>query len=242
MGLLLKPRQVVDRRNVRATINPVSHETAAAVVVAGGRSRRVGRDKAGLSWGDGTLLDHVIGVLRQAVTGPVVVVGAAGFPRPVDAADVLSVADDAPDRGPLQGIATGLTTAAGAGYEAAFLCSVDLPALHPAYVRAVLAALSDADDAEVALPVLHGHRQPLAAAYRTTLGPRATRLLAAGARRPAELFAASVVRELTAADLLADPALRAADPDLAAVADVDTPEEYARAVARSREDPDDPAT
>jgi molybdenum cofactor guanylyltransferase len=234
VGLLLKPRQVVGRRNVRATINPVSHETAAAVVLAGGRSRRMGRDKAGLSWGDGTLLDHVIGVLRQAVTGPVVVVGAAGFPRPVDAADVLSVADDAPDRGPLQGIATGLTTAGAAGRDRAFLCSVDLPRLHPAYVTAVLAALGDAGDVEVALPVLHGHRQPLAAAYRTALGPRATRLLDAGARRPADLFAASAVRELGAADLLADPALAAADPGLEAVADVDTPDEYAAARARDQ--------
>ncbi|WP_433801127.1 molybdenum cofactor guanylyltransferase [Actinomycetospora sp. CA-084318] len=217
----------------------MSETTAAAVVLAGGRSTRMGRDKAALSWGDGTLLDHVVAVLRSAVSGPVVVVGAAGFPRSVDASDVLSVTDDEPGRGPLQGIATGLTAAGAAGRETAFLCSVDLPALHPAYVHAVLAALSDA---EVALPVLHGHRQPLAAAYRTALGPRATRLLAAGARRPAELFAASVVRELSAADLLADPALAAADPGLVAVADVDTPDEYARAVARSRDEPDDTAT
>ncbi|MCD2188383.1 molybdenum cofactor guanylyltransferase [Actinomycetospora soli] len=208
----------------------MSETTAAAVVLAGGRSTRMGRDKAALSWGDGTLLDHVVAVLRRAVTGPVVVVGAAGFPRPVDGAGVLSVGDDEPGRGPLQGIATGLTTAGAAGREVAFLCSVDLPALHPAYVTAVLAALGDAGDTEVALPVLHGHRQPLAAAYRTVLGPRATRLLADGARRPADLFAASVVRELSAADLLADPALRAADPQLRAVADVDTPEEYARAL------------
>ncbi len=197
----------------------------------------MGRDKATLSWGDGTLLDHVVAVARRAGCGPVVVVGAAGFPRPVDAEGFLAVTDDEPGRGPLQGIATGLTTAGDAGREVAFLCSVDLPRLHPAYVTAVLGALGDA---EVALPVLHGHRQPLAAVYRTALGPRATALLAAGARRPADLFAVSDVRELTAADLLADPALAAADPRLDAVADVDTPEEYA--AARSREEPDDAAT
>lgn len=220
---------------MRATIRAVSDTTAAAVVLVGGRSSRMGRDKAALSWGDGTLLDHVVAVLRRAGCDPVVVVGAAGFPRAVDG-DVLAVTDDEPGRGPLQGIATGLTAAADAGRAVAFLCSVDLPRLHPAYVAAVLAALGDA---EVALPVLDGHRQPLAAAYRTALGPRATGLLAAGARRPAELFAVSAVRELTADDLLADPALRAADPGLAAIADVDTPEEYAAAVASEREEPDD---
>ena len=189
----------------------------------------MGTDKAGLSWGDGTLLEHVAAVLADAVTGPVVTVGTAGAPRSVDGsrvdpARVVAVADDEPGRGPLQGLATGLRAAAAHGSTVAFVCSVDLPLLHRAYVAAVLAALGDA---EVALPVVHGHRQPLAAAYRTALGDRAAGLLAAGARRPGDLFAASVVREVTAADLLADPGLRAADPELDAVRDADTPQEYA---------------
>ena len=212
---------------MRATIGAVSYETppvAAAVVLAGGRSRRMGTDKASLDWGEGTLLEHVVGVLAAAVTGPVVIVGAAGTPRTVDGARVVPVTDDEPGRGPLQGLATGLRAAAARGSTVAFVCSVDLPLIHHAYVAAVLAALGDA---EVALPVVHGHRQPLAAAYRTALGDRAAALLDAGARRPGDLFAASVVRELTAADLLADPALRAADPELDAVRDADTPEEYA---------------
>jgi molybdopterin-guanine dinucleotide biosynthesis protein A len=215
---------------VRATIDAVSYETppdAAAVVLAGGRSRRMGSDKALLSWGDGTLLEHVVGVMAAAVTGPVVVVGAADAPRTVDGAlatRVVAVTDDVPGRGPLQGLATGLRAAAARGSTVAFVCSVDLPLVHPAYVAAVLAALGDA---EVALPVVHGHRQPLAAAYRTALGDRAAALLDAGARRPGDLFAASVVREPTAADLLADRGLRAADPELDALRDADTPEEYA---------------
>lgn len=184
----------------------------------------MGTDKALLRWGDGSLLEHVLDVLGGAVPGPLVVVGAAGSPRTVDRARVVAVTDDVPGRGPLQGLATGLRAAAEQGSTVAFVCSVDLPLLHPAYVTAVLATLGDA---EVALPVLDGHRQPLAAAYRTALGDRAAALLDAGARRPADLFAASAVRELSAADLLADPALRAADPTLAAVRDVDTPEEYA---------------
>ncbi len=210
----------------------MSYETpraAAAVVLAGGRSQRMGTDKAGLAWGDGTLLEHVVEVLAAAVTGPVVIVGTPGAPRTVDgarvdAARVVSVTDDEPGRGPLQGLATGLRAAAAHGSTVAFVCSVDLPLIHPAYVAAVLAALGDA---EVALPVVHGHRQPLAAVYRTALGDRAAALLDAGARRPGDLFAASVVHEPTADDLLADPALRAADPELDAVRDADTPEEYA---------------
>lgn len=182
----------------------------------------MGTDKALLRWGATTLLEHVVAVVGGAVPGPVVVVGPAGAPPRLDG--VVAVADDAPGRGPLQGLATGLRAAAEHGAAAAFVTSVDLPLLHRAYVTAVLAALGDA---EVALPVVHGHRQPLAAAYATTLGDRATALLDAGARRPGDLFAASTVRELSAADLLADPDLRAADPDLDALRDADTPEDYA---------------
>lgn len=206
------------------------HETAAAVVLTGGRSRRMGRDKAALPWRGGTLLDHVVEVLTTAVAGPVVVVGAAGSPRSVGPS-VIAVTDDEAGRGPLQGLATGLTAAHAAGARIAFVCSVDLPLMHAAYVGAVVTGLGDA---EVALPVVHGHRQPLAAAYATALGARATGLLDAGSRRPADLFAVSAVRELTTADLLADPGLRAADPELDAVRDADTPEEY-EALLRARQ-------
>lgn len=192
----------------------------------------MGRDKADLPWAGSTLLGAVLAILGDAVDGVLVVVGPAGPPRPVPdpdgllAARVHVVADPVAGRGPLQGLATGLTAAARAGAGVAFVASVDLPRLEVAFVRAVLARLADPPGAEVALPVVDGHRQPLAAAYDTALGSRATRLLDAGARRPGDLFAVSAVRELAADDLLADPALRLADPGLASVRDVDTPEEY----------------
>jgi molybdopterin-guanine dinucleotide biosynthesis protein A len=192
----------------------------------------MGTDKALLRWDGATLLEHVVAVVRGAVPGPVVVVGPAGVPRRVD--DVVTVTDDAPGRGPLQGLATGLRAAAAHGTPTAFVTSVDLPLLHGAYVTAVLAALGDA---EVALPVVHGHRQPLAAAYATALGDRAAALLDAGARRPGDLLAVSDVREVTAAELLSDPALAAADPELDALRDVDTPEEYALLARRARRPP-----
>jgi len=213
--------------------------TVGGVVLAGGRSTRMGRDKAGVPWGSTTLLGYVLHVLADAVDGPLVVVGAADRPAPTasDAAPVVRsrlvpVADPTTGGGPLQGIATGLAAAAATGADRVFLASVDLPLLHPVFVRAVLDRLRD--PVEVALPVLHGHRQPLAAAYVTVLGDRATRLLAAGATRPGELFGVSTVRELRAADLLTDAALAACDPDLDAVRGANTPAELAELAERAR--------
>jgi len=216
----------------------------AGVVLAGGRSRRMGTDKALLTRDGTTLLGHVLDALAAAVDGPLLVVGAADAERapPPDAAArpwrarCRVVHDPVAGRGPLQGLATGLAAAAEDGSETAFVASVDLPHLHPAFVRAVLAHRTGG--VEVALPVLDGHRQPLLAAYATALGARATALLERGELRPAALFAASAVRELDAAALLADPELAARDPALLAARGVNTPEEWARA---TREGPG-PAT
>ena len=200
---------------------------AAGIVLVGGRSSRMGRSKAWLDWGGVPLLNHVVGVVRVAVEGPVVVVGAPGQELPPVDAEV--VADPVEGCGPLQGIATGLAALQGRA-EVAFVASVDLPLLHPAYVRRVLALLGAH---EVLLPVVHGHHQPLAAAYRTSLAPVVVGLLGAGRSRPPDLFATVDVHRAGAAELLADPTLAQADPELRSLVNVNTPEEYAAAVEQT---------
>ena len=196
--------------------------TTAAVVLAGGRSSRMGTAKAALEWHGSTLLRRVVGLVSRGVDGPVVVVRAAGQELPALPASVEVLDDPTDGAGPLQGIATGLLRLADRA-EHAFVCSTDLPFLHPAFVRAVCRAGRDVD---VALPVLDGHRQPLAASYRTALGERARALLAEGRPRPAYLLEGADVRELDAATLLADAALARSDPDLLSVTGANTPEQY----------------
>jgi molybdopterin-guanine dinucleotide biosynthesis protein A len=195
----------------------------AAVVLAGGRSTRMGAPKAALEWHGSTLLRRVVGLVQRGVDGPVVVVRAAGqdLPRLPSSVDVLD--DETVAAGPLQGIATGLGALQDRA-EHAVVCSTDLPLLHPAFVRAVARAGQDAD---IALPVVGGHRQPLAACYRTSLTDRARQLLAQDRSRPAFLLEDADVRVLDELALLADPALAKADPALTSVTGVNTPEQYA---------------
>ena len=259
----------------------------AGVVLAGGRSSRMGTPKACLEWHGSTLLYRTAALLRRTVAGPVVVVlGAEELAsplrtpgvssHPVDGvrsavkgcevgpgaafalpAGVIVAHDPTPGLGPLQGIAAGLAavrTAAAAGVGAvadvatagvatadaatadvAFVCATDMPFLHPAFVRAVLAALIDADAADVALPVARDHRQPLAAAYRVGLAGSVAALLAEGGRTPGELFARLRVTVLDDAALCADPAVTRFDPGLESLTNVNTPAEYAAARARPPE-------
>src|SRR5437588_6394773 len=144
----------------------------AGVVLAGGRSSRMGTPKAALEWHGSTLLRRTVGILARATGGPVVVVRASGQHLPGLPAGTLVVDDPQDGKGPVQAIAAGLAALRGR-VETAFVAATDLPFLHPAFVTRVLRAL---DGADVALPVARGHQQPLAAAYRVSLAGLAERL------------------------------------------------------------------
>src|SRR3954453_4940984 len=103
----------------------------AGVVLAGGRSVRVGRPKAALEWHGSTLLRRVTGLVARAVDGPVIVVRAPGQDLPA-LAGVEVVEDPREGEGPLQGIAAGLRALDGRA-DIAFVAAVDLPLLDPAF-------------------------------------------------------------------------------------------------------------
>jgi molybdopterin-guanine dinucleotide biosynthesis protein A len=202
---------------------------AAGIVLAGGRSSRMGTPKAALEWHGSTLLRRVVGVVGRSVDGPVVVVRAPGQTLP-QLPDGVEVVDDAREgRGPLQGLAAGLA-AVRARADAAYASSTDVPLLHPRFIRRVLGELDD--DVDVVLPEVGGFHHPLAAAYRTELVTVIDRLIAEDRMRPAFLFESCRVRRLDADALLADPALAAIDPDLDSLLNLNEPAEYEAARAR----------
>lgn len=186
------------------------------VVLAGGRSARMGADKAALEWGGGTLLARAVRDL--APVGPVVVVRAPGQSLPPLPDGVTVVEDAVPGRGPLEGACAGLSALDPA--TRAFLCAVDMPLLGADAARAVLAALGDGHDA--AVPRTEGRAQPLAAAYRAGPAAAAARaLLDAGARRMHDLLGALAVTWIDGAELGG------------ALADADTPDDLAALRQRS---------
>ena len=204
--------------------------TAGAVVLAGGRSSRMGTAKASLEWHGSTLLRRTTGIVGRAVDGPVVVVRAPRQDLPALPGDVLVVDDPVEGRGPLQGLAVGLGTLREKA-DVAFVCSTDLPFLHPAFVRRVVGALTEEWD--VVLPRAGGFDQPLAAVYRTSLAPAVDALLAADRLRLAFLFESCRTLRLDDDALLADETLSALDPGLESVRNVNAPDDYGAARARS---------
>ena len=185
----------------------------AGIVLAGGRSRRMGTPKAWLDWHGSTLLRRACGIVARGTSGPVLVVRAPGQELPPLPDGVRVVEDAREGQGPLQGILAGLEAA---DADVAFVASVDLPFLHPAFVAAVCAAAADAD---VAVPFLGGYRQPLAAAYRPALAPLVAELVDADRMKPAFLFERARTRWLEAL------------PHPESVRNLNDPADYAAALA-----------
>lgn len=209
----------------------MSEPSTAAIVLAGGRSARMGESKALLEWHGSTLVRRAVGLVARAVDGPVVVVRAPGQTLP-SLPPGTELAEDALEaRGPLQGMAAGFAAIAGRA-EIVFVSGVDSPLLHPALVVCVIASLRPDDD--VALPHAHGFAHPLAAAYRAaTVAPLIGDLLAEDSLGTRPLMARCRVRRLDEAALLSDPALAALDPQLHSLDNLNEPSEYATAHARA---------
>lgn len=149
----------------------------AAVVLAGGASRRMGRDKATLPYDGGTLVEHVVSVVAPRCS-PVFVIAAPGQPLPPLNAEVLR--DEVRGVGPLLATGRGLRAAAEAGLRWAFVCAVDMPFLS-ADVIDFLVDPAERLGADVVLP-WDGRNHYLAGLYRTDMADRIAALVAAGER------------------------------------------------------------
>ncbi len=185
----------------------------------------MGRPKHLLPFGSERMLQRIVRLLGEAVS-PVIVVAAAGQELPELPRDLPVLQDRRPDCGPLEGIAVGL---ARLGHEAdlSFVTACDAPLLRPAFVRRLIELVAGYD---IAVPHVGGYDHPLTAVYRTTVLPHAESLLAAGRVRPVFLFDQVRTRRITA-DELAD-----VDPELESLMNVNSPEDYAAALERMKDE------
>jgi molybdopterin-guanine dinucleotide biosynthesis protein A len=171
-----------------------------AVVLAGGRGRRMKADKARLAVGGRTLLEHVVAQLKGhfdeilVSVSPGQTVHLRG--RPIknkgdgskrEAAShgptPRIVEDEVPDLGPLGGILAGLKAAAN---DACMVVACDIPDIDLPLLRSLVRAVGEKDIAVPAGPA--GHYEPLFAVYRKCTVPEVEALLQAGERSIIPLF------------------------------------------------------
>ncbi|MDH4120303.1 MAG: molybdenum cofactor guanylyltransferase [Deltaproteobacteria bacterium] len=213
----------------------------AGLVLCGGRSSRMGEDKAALRLGGQTLLERALEQLapltplRGAVWGQGAPPG-TGLPRPVPG--LVWAADARPQGGPLEGLRAGWGALAQSVAERGLpepwgllVTAVDMPFLTTPW----LAALAQGLDHHPAVCWSQGGvANPLAAAYRWGLRLRLEELALAGERAPRKMLeaAGAAVWPVEQAetlgrvkDLLAHDPQGSPNP----LDDLDTPEDVRRA-------------
>ena len=189
------------------------------VVLCGGKSRRMGRDKATLPFGDETMLARVTRLLAKVVD-PIIVVAARDQPPIELPVPVTFVRDRVESQGPLEGLAVGIAAVAGQA-DAVYATSCDVPLLARGFVEHLVGLLSNH---QVVVPRDEKYFHPLAAVYRVSVLPKIEELLSQDRRRPIFLF--------DEVDTLAVPTetLKSVDPPLLSLLNLNSPDEYRKAL------------
>ena len=188
------------------------------IVLAGGLSRRLGRDKAVEPIDGVPLISRVISRLSEVSQQTVVVVNEAGrvaaLPLPASAKTVVDIY---PDKGSLGGIFTGLSAADG---EWTFVVSCDMPFLN---TKLLAHMLSLREGFDVVVPVIDGRPEPTHAVYNKACLPHMRRRLEADELKIIGFF------EEVRVFYLPEEELERFDPDRLSFFNVNTQEDLDRA-------------
>ncbi len=194
----------------RAGVVPLTRD-ATLIVLAGGRSTRMGRDKATLRVGEGTLVEWIVRRLGPSFAETLVCGGSPSGGR--------GIPDRRAGAGPLAGIEAGLLAMR---TEAAFVLACDVPRASERLAGLLLGRIGAHD---VVMPRVGEMDQPACAAYARRVATRLTRYLDGGGRRVgAFLETLDVLR-------VDERALTDAGVSLEELEDLDTPAAYDAFVA-----------
>jgi molybdopterin-guanine dinucleotide biosynthesis protein A len=188
-----------------------------AIILAGGQSSRMGRPKAELPFGGVTMLDHIISEMMRVFDELVV---AVAKPRLYAWETFLSrsLVDRKPGQGPVPALADALEEIR---FDRAFVCSCDVPLVNGDLARTLCEMLGDND---ALIPHVEGKLQPLHAVYRKSCAKAFAQMHAAGGYRLQEIVKFAKVR------IVPEEEIRALDPELRSFFNVNTPEDYQRAL------------
>jgi molybdopterin-guanine dinucleotide biosynthesis protein A len=186
---------------------------------------RMGRDKASLPFGPEMMLQRVVRQVGEVVADERIVVVAApqqilpGLPK-----DVIVARDTEEHLGPLAGLAVGLPALLDKAdiVDTVYATGCDFPLLVPAFIERMFSLLAEFD---AAVPVEGGQHHMLASVHRPRVLRNIKTLLATG-----QLRLQSLLEEINVREVCADE-LRAVDPSLNSLRNVNSEEEYKAALA-----------
>ena len=199
---------------------------AGGLILAGGQSRRMGRDKAALRFGVESLLARAIRHMQPVASPIVVSLAPQQAPDPkIDSAGIVYVRDEQAYGGPLPGMVRGFHALAALERppQAVVIMPVDLPFYTPEWM---LRALEGLRGHRACLYRHEGFINALVGAYDLALLPKLDRLVALPRARPLNLSEGEPTYIIDV-----ETVWQAGTGLLPPLMDTDTPEDYAAALA-----------
>ncbi len=194
------------------------HVCTAGIVLAGGHSTRMGRDKAFLPLPDNphvTFVEHLAAVLVEQCGEVVLVARDAEQAIQYKHLALPIVTDETPDVGPLMGLYTGLRAVQA---SSALVLAVDMPFVQAEMIAFLLS--QQLQNTLAIVPLVKEVPQVLCAVYSRAIVPFVKERLQAGRRDPRSLLDVVPVRYIGEAQL------REVDPQLRSFVNMNTPEDY----------------
>ncbi|HJX10909.1 MAG TPA: NTP transferase domain-containing protein [Candidatus Binatia bacterium] len=190
---------------------------ASAVILAGGKSSRMGQPKALLPFDHEPLIVHIVRALKSMFAEAVVVAAPDQELPPLSA---LLVRDEVAYQGPVGGIYYGLKAAGG---DFCFVTSCDVAFTNLSLISYLISHISNYD---VVVPFWQERFQPLHAVYRRSVLPLLKEQLERGELRPIFLYDKVRTRKVHADEI------RRFDPEGLSFFNINTPEDYEEALKR----------
>jgi molybdopterin-guanine dinucleotide biosynthesis protein A len=207
-----------------ARIREKSRMRLGSLILAGGRSRRMGTPKEALPYGTDTLLGHNVALLLGCAKPVAVLIRGGDQQLPPLPAGAAVLQDAMPEAGPLAAMVTGMRWLLAAGgltpSDGALVVACDLPFLGAEAIAWLSAQLGDH---QAVMARIEGRLQPLCAVYRLDVLPATEALLREGVR------SAHSLAERVSCRILSEAEVAAFDPALRFLKGVNTPEEWRQA-------------
>ena len=188
---------------------------ATAVILAGGKSSRMGQPKALLPFHGEPLIAHLVRHLQKVFSETVIV---AAPEQELPTLPAMLVRDEVAYQGPVSGIYHGLKAST---KEVCFVTSCDAPFLNLSLITSLLSQISDYD---VVVPYWQERFQPLHAMYRRSVAPLLRDQLDRGDLRPISLYPKVRTREIHQDEI------RRLDPEGLSFLNMNSPEDYQAAL------------
>lgn len=188
------------------------------IILAGGKSRRYGENKALVKINGIPLIKRVLGVMENLFSSIILI---TNTPETYSFLNLPMFEDRIKGLGPLGGIYTGLDVIS---EKAGFFVACDMPFLNPDLIRYQVTARQGYD---VVVPTFSGKFEALHALYTQNCLPEIGRMIHAGVYQTIRLFRSVSVRYVE------EEEIRRFDPELKSFSNINKPEELRKMALNS---------